>query len=49
VLVASERLRTRRGHDPSEIENMALVEALFLQKYAARMHAATPAEPTLLD
>jgi acetylornithine deacetylase/succinyl-diaminopimelate desuccinylase-like protein len=32
--------------DPSEIENMALVEALFLQKYAARRPTAARAEPT---
>jgi cysteinylglycine-S-conjugate dipeptidase len=34
------------GVDPSEIENMALVEALFLQKYAARRPTAARAEPT---
>ena len=33
--------------DPGEIENMALVEALFLQKYAARWTAATLEEPSL--
>jgi hypothetical protein len=32
--------------DPSEVENMALVEALFLQKYAARTPTAASPAPT---